>query len=110
MRKAKKSGDRQLLSAHKGWPSPTVSSSNAPGFERHDHEGGERNGDDVGADSVEAGAVEMEQGERDQGELDRKPGQDQPHGPTANSHEYALVAALEQPPRPGGRVRERRLR
>ena len=104
MREAKQPADRQLRQRPQGLAEPDRVEQQRPGFERHDHEGGQRDGDDVRADAVKAGAVEMEQGERDQGELDRKPGQDQPHGTAADSHEYALVAALEQPPRPGGRM------
>src|SRR3712207_7759380 len=36
------------------------------GFERHDQESCQRNGDDVGGDTVKPGAVKVEQGERDQ--------------------------------------------
>ncbi len=104
MRQAKQPADRNFRQRPQGPAEPHRVEQQRPGFERHDHEGRERNGDDVRAYAVEAGAVEMEQGERDQGELDRKPGQDQPHGSAPDAHEYALVAALEQAARPGGRV------
>ena len=46
-------------------------------LERHDDEGGERDGDDVGGGAIEAGPVEMEQRDRHQGELDGKAGEEE---------------------------------
>ena len=46
-------------------------------LQRHDHEGGQRDGDDVGERAVKAGAVEMEERDRHQRDLDREAGEEQ---------------------------------
>ncbi len=64
-------------------------------LQRHDDEGGERDGDDVGERAVEAGLVEMEQGDRRQRDLDGEAGEDKGEERPARFGRPAFVAARE---------------
>ena len=64
-------------------------------LQRHDDEGGERDGDDVGERAVEAGLVEMEERDRHQRELDGEAGEDQREEDAADPRRPALVAARD---------------
>ena len=58
-------------------------------LQRHDDEGGERDGDDVGERAVEAGLVEVEERDRRQRDLDGEAGEDQ-----AEQHPARLRPAM----------------
>src|SRR5436853_2090213 len=104
MREAKERVDRSAAQEPQRPAPPDGIEQQRARLERHDYEGRQWDRDDVRAHSVEARPVEMVEREWDQRDFNRKPGRNQRANLPAEARHRSFLAALEQPPRPGGRM------
>ena len=79
-----------------GLPNPDQVEQQRRRLQRHDDEGGQRDGDEVREHAVEPGLVEVEQSDRQQRHLDRQAGHERSQQHAAEPPEDAFLAAGEQ--------------